>query len=717
MRVEVAPSLSEALSACDQAFAAGRFADAEALAVRAASRWPADARPHAFAAISALRTNLAAPALAHATNAAEREPWLARHWHLLAAAFAALGRKGDARAVYERLKELNPADHRAIAALGTVGAGKPRDRVRQLIARMRSRPHLSACLIVRNEEARLGRCLESLRGVCDEIIVVDTGSTDATREIARDGGAKVLEHAWNDDFAEARNVALAAATGDWILSIDADERLASGAGEALRSAIAQSSAGGLVIQMEEELDGDERYREQLVRVFRRHPEIRFEGRVHEQVLPSLNRAGFGVVNAPVVILHDGYQRAVVEETDKIARNRRLVDREVADAPHEPYWHYQRGKNRMMERDYAGAIAAFEEALGRMTTGARPPFLADLYGCLLRLLVATRSHERAVKVANEALERDPSATDVRFFLGQALLELGRTEDARAEMERVCENAKTCSDPGLVKMATEAARTLAAAAVAPAPLFENDHVALVRARRGLWLVDRRDLLVGRALAVYGEWGEADLELLLPLLGPGMTVVDVGANIGTHALPFAEAVGPEGCVIAFERRPDAHRLLCANTSLRGLKNVDPVLGSVGDSHERLVLDALDIPACHLLRIGVSTDAASVLRGARRLIERTAPVLFVTNDSLLHSQELLELLGSLHYRTYWHVAPVFLRRGMAADVLGRRQPLASVLAAPPHVAVDGLPPVEGCHDDWEQAWRRAAELTRESSRSTRSA
>ena len=88
------------------------------------------------------------------------------------------------------------------------------------------RQTLSLCMIVKNEEANLGLCLESVKGVADEIIIVDTGSTDRTVEIARRYGAKISSYKWDDDFAAARNVSLQSATSNWIMVLDADEALA-----------------------------------------------------------------------------------------------------------------------------------------------------------------------------------------------------------------------------------------------------------------------------------------------------------------------------------------------------------------------------------------------------------------------------------------------------------------------------------------------------------
>jgi glycosyltransferase involved in cell wall biosynthesis len=100
-----------------------------------------------------------------------------------------------------------------------------------------NRPTLTLCLIARDEEALLPACLASVRGVVDQIIVADTGSTDRTAALALQAGAEVIDHPWQSDFSAARNAALSAATGDWILVLDADERLSAGSGAVIRQAI------------------------------------------------------------------------------------------------------------------------------------------------------------------------------------------------------------------------------------------------------------------------------------------------------------------------------------------------------------------------------------------------------------------------------------------------------------------------------------------------
>ena len=105
-------------------------------------------------------------------------------------------------------------------------------------------PRISLCMIARDEAAQLPRCLASVRGAVDEVVLVDTGSRDRTREIAREHGARVESFAWCDDFAAARNASLARASGDWVLVLDADEELPEATRAGLRAALAVHSSAG-----------------------------------------------------------------------------------------------------------------------------------------------------------------------------------------------------------------------------------------------------------------------------------------------------------------------------------------------------------------------------------------------------------------------------------------------------------------------------------------
>jgi glycosyltransferase involved in cell wall biosynthesis len=214
-----------------------------------------------------------------------------------------------------------------------------------------SRPHLSACLIVKNEENNLAPCLESILGVADELVVVDTGSTDRTMEIAKQYGARVFEFAWVDSFSAARNECLRHATGDWIFWMDADDRLDANNRERLRQVaerlrLNQSPAGNAnevgpydaFVMTCRCLSGrgDATVTEvQHVRLFRNHPKIRWEQRIHEQVLPAVRRMGGAPRFTDVVIEHVGYQDPKLR-VRKRERDLRLLQMEYAEQPDHPF---------------------------------------------------------------------------------------------------------------------------------------------------------------------------------------------------------------------------------------------------------------------------------------------------------------------------------------------------------------------------------------------
>jgi tetratricopeptide (TPR) repeat protein len=144
----------------------------------------------------------------------------------------------------------------------------------------------TAVLIARNEEAVIKGCLKSVRDLVDEIVVLDTGSIDLTAEYASDAGARVVRSRWRDDFAAARNEAITHARGQWILSIDADEQLVRGSRPHLASLLADASRCAYRVWLRPDAAFTP-YRH--CRLFRNHPDIRFDGPIRESVVPSIRR--------------------------------------------------------------------------------------------------------------------------------------------------------------------------------------------------------------------------------------------------------------------------------------------------------------------------------------------------------------------------------------------------------------------------------------------
>ncbi len=153
---------------------------------------------------------------------------------------------------------------------------------------------LSLCMIVKNEEKNLRRCLKSVQGLVDQIVIVDTGSTDQTIEIGNQINPDLHQIAWPGDFAAARNISLSYAGCEWILVLDADEELDSAAYSKIKGVLTKTQAAGLRLCQRNLLSPNEliRYNDlHIIRVFRNDPQIRYEGMIHESVLEPIIRMG------------------------------------------------------------------------------------------------------------------------------------------------------------------------------------------------------------------------------------------------------------------------------------------------------------------------------------------------------------------------------------------------------------------------------------------
>jgi tetratricopeptide (TPR) repeat protein len=242
-------------------------------------------------------------------------------------------------------------------------------------------PTLALSMIVRNAEQDLPDCLQSVRGIVDEIVIADTGSTDKTLEIAASLGARVISVPWEDDFARARNLSLAAATADWVLSMDADERLDAAAARRLPSLLANRKARAYqvpirnyVLSMNERLwdrpaiPNDSPIPEakkypayvdhENVRLFRRLPDLYFVGRVHETVGTRILETGGGLGRADFLIHHFGLAVDPQTQNRKNIYYRRLSVRKIREMPENAQAHFELG---MVETSVEGALRSFEEA--------------------------------------------------------------------------------------------------------------------------------------------------------------------------------------------------------------------------------------------------------------------------------------------------------------------------------------------------------------------
>ncbi len=203
---------------------------------------------------------------------------------------------------------------------------------------------ISLCMIVKNEQAMLADCLASVRGAVDDIVVVDTGSKDATKRLAREGGARVFDFAWCNDFAAARNESLRHACGDWVLILDADERLGPGSAAVLRDAVRRTkfdvgmlplhNATRLGATAEEILSGAAREGEPsfVPRLLRNTDGLTFTGRIHESIVEWFRRRGSRAQGIDVPIVHFGATKEMVDARQKTERNGSLLRERIERDP-------------------------------------------------------------------------------------------------------------------------------------------------------------------------------------------------------------------------------------------------------------------------------------------------------------------------------------------------------------------------------------------------
>lgn len=307
---------------------------------------------------------------------------------------------------------------------------------------------LTACLIVKDEERVLERCLKSLQGMVDEIVLVDTGSTDRSKEIAARFGAVIGDFAWNDDFAAARNYALALATGNWILWIDADEEMVPESLAAIRSAIVRPQFGGYDIEIINFLDagsnGDQ-FRHCPTRLFQNLPGVSFTGRIHEQVNPSLQELGFAWARLDgAVILHHGYRPDIMDQKSKIVRTIALLEREVREDPGNSFQWFNLANAYLVAERFEDSMQA-----GRFSVELLPAkngFAVNAYSVLMQALVATKRFKDALTVSEDAKKKGLGCLQISFEACNALLSAGLLDEAMVEAREMLAYAWTEGSSG-------------------------------------------------------------------------------------------------------------------------------------------------------------------------------------------------------------------------------------------------------------------------------
>ena len=347
----------------------------------------------------------------------------------------------------EALKELENA-------LSTLGVDKGlldtalafRERVRKIKKTVSSKkPGVSLCMIVKDEEANLPRCLASVKPIVDEIIVIDTGSTDRTMDIAEFFGAKVYEFEWNGNFAEARNFSLSKAKGNWILIMDADEKISPQDYKRFRKLVAKKPSGLAAYsiitrnycnmantigwipnsgQYASEEAGLGWLSSEKVRLFSNNSQVKFEGAVHEMVDSVLKRLSIEIKKCSIPVHHYGRLNA-----DNLARK------------HQAY--YEIGLKKLQKN--GGEIGTVRELATQAAVLERNSEAIDLwlkflsmepgeaavayaYVNMVSVYIRTQEYGKAIELARKAVTLAPQMKEAQYNLGITELYNGNVEAA-------------------------------------------------------------------------------------------------------------------------------------------------------------------------------------------------------------------------------------------------------------------------------------------------
>lgn len=294
---------------------------------------------------------------------------------------------------------------------------------------------ISLTMIVRNEGQNLPKCLESVRGLCDEIVIVDTGSTDNTKEIALRFGARIVDFTWIDDFSAARNVALSNALGDYAFWLDADDVVDASERtklEAIFKTLSKGSKQAYVLNCASDRGQSENGGQLVVdhvRIFPIRDNIRWIYKVHEQILPSLSNAGISLVWTDITIRHMGYVDSEAKER-KRQRDYNILIKELAQYPNEPFILYNLGMIYFERREWQRALKHFQTSFANVSLPAYESIQCKLYSMIAWSYQILENYAESVNICDEGLKNNPDDAELWFRKAVAYRYMRKNIEAEA-----------------------------------------------------------------------------------------------------------------------------------------------------------------------------------------------------------------------------------------------------------------------------------------------
>ena len=280
-------------------------------------------------------------------------------------------------------------------------------------------PSVSLCMIVKNEESLLPQCFDSVKGWVDEIIVVDTGSTDKTIEIAERHDAVIYHHPWENDFSKHRNQSLGYATGDWILILDADEKIENGHGDRIKKLLAgcPEDITKIYLIVKDIQKNQTAMVSQSIRLFRNNIGIHYQGIVHNKIIAPSGKS----IKSDIVLYHYGYGLCEEDMDRKFHRTHSLLLNQLEENPNDLFALYNMAtelQNRAPQKsiDYGVRLLSLLKQKNKV-----PVFYVNIFYVLAVAYVQLKAIDKAIDICLEAINIFPKYVDAYWILCECCFE--------------------------------------------------------------------------------------------------------------------------------------------------------------------------------------------------------------------------------------------------------------------------------------------------------
>ena len=277
-------------------------------------------------------------------------------------------------------------------------------------------------MIVKNEEKYLAKCLDSVKELVDEMIIVDTGSIDATLDIAKEYGAKIFSFQWDNNFSHARNFCISQASCEWLLLLDADEILSSSSKEAFTKLINGSTADGCYFKLYNYngVEDEEHFIiHEALRLLRNHRPYEYRGAIHEQVTSIENSDSIlsPFTSEDIILYHYGYLNDVVRAKQKHERNIPLIQTQLETEPNNPFYLFNLGNEYLALQDCQTALSYYQKAF-EYIIDFRAGFIPHLYYKTICCLLYLGDFKQTISLVTQGLQHFPLFADLLYFKGVA-----------------------------------------------------------------------------------------------------------------------------------------------------------------------------------------------------------------------------------------------------------------------------------------------------------